>query len=73
MYVGLKLYNCDRICVCVCVCTLAVQSSHVNKYCVLCAAPLGEQVAVEDVEQGHGRAVEEQEICGQQRGGGGGR
>lgn len=40
--------------------------SHVI-YKVLCETPLGEQVAGEDVEQGHGCAVEEQEICGQQR------
>lgn len=31
-----------------------------------CAAALGEQVAVEDVEQCHGCTVEEQEVCGQQ-------
>lgn len=34
------------------------------------AASLSEQVAVEDVEQRHGRSVEEQEVCGEQRRGG---
>lgn len=41
--------------------------------CVLCADALGKQVAVEDVEQHHGRTVEEQEVRGQQRGERGGR
>ena len=44
------------VCIYICICS------------VCCAAPLGEQVAVEDVEQHHGHTVEEQEICGQQRG-----
>lgn len=35
----------------------------------VCVSPLGEQVAVDAVEQGHDSTVEEQEICGQQRGG----
>lgn len=60
--VGLKLYQC--------VCVQVSSGEHI-KDCDWCAAPLGEQVAVEDVEHGHGRTVEEQEICGQQRGGGG--
>lgn len=33
---------------------------------VLYVDDLSDQVAVEDVEQGHGSTVEEQEICGQQ-------
>lgn len=43
-----------RVCVCVRVLSAAL-------------APLGQQVAVEDAEQGHGGAVEEQEIEGEQR------
>lgn len=42
-------------------------------YISMCAFPLGEQVAVKDVEQGHDGTVEEQEIWRQQRGGRGGR
>lgn len=34
----------------------------------MCVSPLGEHITVKDVEQGHDGTVEEQEICGQQRG-----
>lgn len=69
MHVGLTLCSYD----CVYVCSKCVEqfNGHLNMK-VLCAALLGKQVAVEDVEKGHGHTVEEQEVCGQQRGRGGG-
>lgn len=38
-------------------------------WCKYYVVALGEQVAVEDVEEHHGCTVEEQEACGQQRSG----